>query len=156
MLISSNCPSSRSWGLTPFHIYSFKIKLEKLNCTKTSFEIKLREHIVKNFKTITFSYLSSFNFLGSSWNGPRSPSTEQWLHSSNKLTRRAVRQATGPHFHPLTNKCLAIKESSSLTLTTRGMKGLTQGNGQIKTLILATNADYALNQHLLTLSNYVI
>lgn len=31
------------------------------------------------------------------------------------------------------------------------MKGLIQGNGQIKTLILATNADYALNQHLLTL-----
>ena len=36
------------------------------------------------------------------------------------------------------------------------MKGLTQDNGQIKTLILATNDDYALNQHLLTLSNYVI
>ena len=36
------------------------------------------------------------------------------------------------------------------------MKGLTQDNGQIKTLILATNDDYALNRHLLTLSNYVI
>lgn len=55
------------------------------------------------------------------------------------------------HFHLLTSKYLAIKESSSITLTIWGMKGLIQGNGQIKTLILATNADYALNQHLLTL-----
>lgn len=65
-------------------------------------------------------------------------------------------RATNPHSHLLTSRYPAIKESASIMLTTRGMKELTQGNGQIKTLILATNADYALNQHLLTLSNYVI
>ena len=58
-------------------------------------------------------------------------------------------------FCPLTSR-YPIRESSPTTLTMWGMKGLTRGSGRIKTLILATNADYALNQHLLTLSNYVI
>lgn len=67
-----------------------------------------------------------------------------------------VRQAKHHHFHVLTSKHLAIEGSSSITLTIYGIKGLIQGNEQIKTLILATNTDYALYHHLLTLSNYVI
>lgn len=67
-----------------------------------------------------------------------------------------VKQAKYHHFHLLTSKHLATEGSLSITLTIYGIKGLIQGNEQIKTLILATNTDYALNHHLLTLSNYVI
>lgn len=68
-----------------------------------------------------------------------------------------VRQAKHHHFHRLTSKHFAIEGSASIiTLIIYKIKGLIQGNEQIKTLTLATNTDYALNHHLLTLSNYVI
>lgn len=150
MSLAAWVPGARDWQ-TPFY-KALKIKLVKLNCSEIPFEIQIkRTQTKKHSKTITFSYLSSFSFCRQFIKWSSLIPTEHWLHSNNKLTQRVIRQAMQHHFHLLTSKHLAIKGSSSITLTIWGMKGLIQSNGQIKTLILATNADYALNQYLLTL-----
>lgn len=101
-----------------FFLYSFKIKLEKLNCKEIPFEIQIKRTHRKTFQdSLTFSYLCSLIFCVRFTNWPSSIPTEHWLNNNSELTWCAVRRAVQLQSHLLTHEYLAIKGSSSITLS---------------------------------------